>query len=208
MAYELRLYMKKNRMKRYIYLVAVAGVFAACGGGQPDNVKTADSVNDKRTDSMANAQSVTDSNSAPSKQDAQFMVKAGNGAQFEVVLGHLAETNGANPGVKRFGEMMVRDHTKGGETLRGLAASKQIVMPDTLSVQQEKERKELEKKHGAAFDKAYVKMMVDDHKEDISEFQRAATNANDPDIRALAAANIPILQQHLDSVQNLTMVVK
>jgi putative membrane protein len=136
------------------------------------------------------------------------MVKAANGAQFEVVLGHLAETNGANAGVKRFGEMMVRDHSKGGETLRGLAASKKIVMPDTLSVQQEKERKDLEKKHGAAFDKAYVKMMVDDHKEDISEFQRAATNANDPDIRALAAANIPILQQHLDSAQNLKMVVK
>ncbi|HEY4337692.1 MAG TPA: DUF4142 domain-containing protein [Puia sp.] len=196
-------------MKKYIYMAAVAGVFAACGGGQPDNVKTADSVNNQRTDSLANQQSVTDStNSVPSKQDAEFMVKAANGAQFEVTLGHLAETNGANAGVKRFGEMMVRDHSKGGETLRGLAASKRIVMPDTLSVQQEKERKDLEKKHGAAFDKAYVKMMVDDHKEDISEFQRAATNANDPDIRALAAANIPILQQHLDSVQNLTLVVK
>jgi putative membrane protein len=175
-------------MKKYIYMVVAAGAFAACGGEQPSPVETADSV--------------------ASKQDVEFMVKAVNGAQFEVVLGHLAETNGAKPGVKRFGEMMVRDHSMGGETLRGLAASKRIVMPDTLSNQQEKERKELEKKNGAAFDKAYVKMMVDDHKEDISEFQRAAINANDPDIRALAAANIPILQQHLDSAQSLTRVVK
>lgn len=183
-------------------------VLAACGGGQPDNVKTADSVNNKRVDSLSNNQSVTDSTSVPSKQDADFMVKAANGAQFEVVLGHLAESNGANAGVKRFGEMMVRDHTQGGETLRGLAASKRIVMPDTLSVRQEKERADLAKKHGAAFDKAYVKMMVDDHKEDIEEFRKAAINGNDPDIKALAAANIPILQKHLDSVQNLTLVVK
>jgi len=201
--------MKFIVMKKYLWIIAVAGAFAACGGGQPDSVKSADSVNNKRTDSLANGQSVTDSSTAvPSKQDAEFMVKAANGAQFEVVLGHLAETNGADPGVKRFGEMMVRDHSKGGETLRGLAASKRIIIPDSLSNQQEKERKELEKKHGAAFDKAYVKMMVDDHKEDISEFQHAAINANDPDIKALAAANIPILQQHLDSAQNLTQVVK
>jgi putative membrane protein len=92
--------------------------------------------------------------------------------------------------------------------MRGLAASKQIILPDTLSVRQKKEHDDLAKKHGTAFDKAYVKMMVDDHKEDIEEFKHAAMNANDPDIKALAAANIPILQKHLDSVQNLTMVVK
>jgi len=194
-------------MKKLLYM----GVFAvaACGGGQPDNVKTADSVNSERHDSLSVKQSVTDSSaSVPSKQDAEFMVKAANGAQFEVVLGHLAETNAGDAGVKRFGEMMVRDHSKGGETLRGLAASKRIVMPDTLSVKQEKERADLAKKHGRAFDKAYVKMMVDDHQEDIKEFQRAATEGNDPDIKALAAANIPILQQHLDSAQNLKMAIK
>jgi putative membrane protein len=99
--------------------------------------------------------------------------------------------------------MMVRDHTKGQETFRGLAAAKQIVMPDTISRKQKKERDELQKKRGHAFDKAYMKMMVEDHKEDIEEFQHAAQHANDPDIRALAAANLPILKQHLDSAQNL-----
>jgi putative membrane protein len=185
-----------------------AVALAACGG-QPDNVKTADSVNNQRIDSLSAKQSVTDSGtSVPSKQDAEFMVKATNGAQFEVELGKLATMQGQDPGVRRFGEMMVRDHTKGEETFRGLAASKRIVMPDTLSLDQKKEREDLAKRKGAAFDKAYVRLMVADHKEDIEEFRNAAMNANDPDIRALAAANIPILQQHLDSVQNLTLVVK
>jgi len=192
----------------FVAALGAAVTLAACGG-QPDNVKTADSANKAKIDSMEVKKSVTDSGtSVPSRQDAEFMVSATSGAQFEVVLGHLAETNAANPGVKRFGEMMVRDHSEGEKTMRGLAASKQIILPDTLSVKQKKEHDDLAKKHGAAFDKAYVKMMVDDHKEDIEEFKHAASNANDPDIRALAAANIPILQKHLDSVQNLTMVVK
>ncbi|HEY4112298.1 DUF4142 domain-containing protein [Puia sp.] len=182
-------------MKSLIYLRAAgfAVALAACGGRQPENVKTAE---------MANADST-----APSKQDSEFMVKAASGEHLEVVLGHLAESNGANPGVKRFGEMMVQEHSQGEETFRGLAALKRITLPDTLSVQLEEERAKLEKKHGAAFDKAYVKMMVDGHKEDISEYQHAAINGNDPDIKALAAANIPILQMQLDSVQDLTMVV-
>lgn len=190
------------RIVLYTGVLGFLVALASCGGGQPDNVKSADSANDKRTDSMANAQSVTDS-SAPSKQDAQFMVKATNGAQFEVVLGKLASTKGLDPGVRRFGEMMIQDHSKGEETLRGLAASKKIVLPDTLSIDQEKVRTDLELKKGSAFDKAYVLLMVADHKEDIEEFRRAATNANDPDIKALAAANIPILQQHLDSASHL-----
>jgi putative membrane protein len=192
-------------MQRVSYppLFVLALALAACGN-QPDNVKTAEKVNARRSDSLQNQQSVTDSGrGVPSRQDAEFMVKATNGAQFEVVLGKLAELHAADPGVKRFGEMMVRDHTKGQETFRGLAAAKQIVMPDTISRKQKKERDELQKKRGHAFDKAYMKMMVEDHKEDIEEFQHAAQHANDPDIRALAAANLPILKQHLDSAQNL-----
>jgi len=31
-------------------------------------------------------------------------------------------------------------------------------------------------------DRSYISLMVDDHKEDISEFEKAAKEANDPDI--------------------------
>ena len=189
----------KTKSMKKLLILAAAGVFAVACNNAPDNVKTAEKAND----SLANQQSVTDSASTPSKQDVDFMIKATSGSQFEVVLGQLAQTNGASDGVKRFGAMMVNDHTKGEETFRGLAVSKHIILPDTISNDQKKEEADLQKKKGHDFDKAYIKMMVDDHKEDIDEFRKAAQSANDPDIRALAATNIPILQQHLDSVQAL-----
>ncbi len=179
--------------------VLAAGMLAGACSNNPDNVKTAEKAND----SVQSNQSVTDSGKVPSKGDAGFMVKATSGNQLEVILGQLAQTNAASAGVKSFGQMMIKDHSEGEKELRGLAASKQIILPDTISNDQKKERDDLQKKTGREFDKAYVKLMVSDHKEDIDEFQKASQEANDPDIKALAAKMVPILQMHLDSVQAL-----
>jgi putative membrane protein len=182
--------------------ILAAGMFAAACNNSPDNVKTADSANNSKIDSLSNKQSVTDSSAGiPSKQDAAFMVKATSGSQLEVILGQLTLTNASSPAVKRFGAMMIRDHADGEKQLRGLAAGKRIILPDTISNEQKKEHDELQKKTGRSFDQAYVKLMVSDHKDDISEFQKASQNANDPDIKALAAKLLPVLQEHLDSVE-------
>jgi putative membrane protein len=182
--------------------VLAAGMFAAACNNSPDNVKTAEKANDQKIDTLQNKQSVTDSGAGvPSKQDADFMVKATSGSKLEVILGQLAQTNGSSAAVKRFGAMMVRDHSEGEKQLRSLAASKQIILPDTISNEQKKENDNLQKKTGHDFDKAYVKLMVSDHKEDINEFQQASQQANDADIKALAAKLLPVLQEHLDSVQ-------
>ena len=190
--------------------LAMGMLAAACNNSNPDNVKTAESANVKRDDSMQNKASVTDSGQTgvPAKFDADFMVKATAGNQLEVILGKLARENGANAGVKRFGEMMVQDHTKGEEELRGLGAAKRIILPDTISNQQKKEQQDLIKKKGRDFDKAYVKLMVEDHKEDVDEFRKASQEASDPDIKAIAARMLPVLQMHLDSAQALQKRIK
>jgi len=179
-----------------------AGLLAACQNS-PDNLKTAEKVNADRIDSANKTTSLADSASVPTKQDAQFMVKAKSGNQLEVTLGELAQTNAQSPAVKRFGLMMVRDHSEGEKELRSMAIAKRIVMPDTLSNQQQKEADDLKKKTGHDFDKAYIDLMVDDHKEDIDEFTKAAQQANDPDIKALAAKMVPVLKEHYDSARIL-----
>jgi putative membrane protein len=50
---------------------------------------------------------------------------------------------------------------------------------------------------GAAFDRAYIKHMVDDHIEDVAAFRREARSAHDPDLRHWAAKTLPILESHL-----------
>jgi putative membrane protein len=167
-------------------------------------VKEAKKANDSTVDSLAKNQSVTDSSTTiPTKQDADFVVKAASGGMLEVELGKLAQTHASKQGVKDFGAMMVADHSKGGDELKTLAMRKRIVLPDSVSNDQKKERDDLMKKHGAEFDRSYISLMVKDHKDDIDEFEKAARNANDADIKAFAANTVGMLKMHLDSAQKL-----
>jgi putative membrane protein len=192
-------------MKLYFPSVMALSILAfSCNNGTPDNVKAADTANFHKTDSLSQKQSVGDSSAAvASKKDADFMVKALAGGMLEVQLGQLAQTNGASQRVKDFGQMMVQDHGQGSQQIKSLAAGKGIIFPDSISNDQKKERDDLKKKTGRDFDKAYIRLMISDHKEDIADFQKAAQNANDPDIKTFAGNTVPMLQKHLDSAQSL-----
>jgi putative membrane protein len=51
-------------------------------------------------------------------------------------------------------------------------------------------------------------MMVDDHKEDIDMFEKAANNLKDADLKAFAARTLPTLRAHLDSAQTIRETMK
>ena len=59
----------------------------------------------------------------------------------------------------------------------------------------------LRNKKGAAFDKAYMSMMVNDHKKDVNEFEKASKMCKDQECLAWAGKTLPTLQMHLDSAQ-------
>jgi putative membrane protein len=51
-------------------------------------------------------------------------------------------------------------------------------------------------------------MMVDDHHEDIDEFQKAADNVKDADISGFASRTLPTLQEHLKMAQQIDSTMK
>jgi putative membrane protein len=59
----------------------------------------------------------------------------------------------------------------------------------------------LAKLQGAAFDRAYAREMVSDHKKDIGEFERASNNLLDTDLKAWATRTLPNLREHLRTAQ-------
>jgi putative membrane protein len=66
----------------------------------------------------------------------------------------------------------------------------------------------LKSKTGAAFDKAYMNMMVADHKKDIAEYKKASTGLSVPAYRDFAGKTLPTLQKHLDSAQVVNKAIK
>jgi putative membrane protein len=142
------------------------------------------------------------------KNDTTFVIKAGDGGMLEYKLGQLALTRSSNSKVKELAQMMITDHGKANKELKTLALKKGIKIGASLSKKSQLEYDQLAKKTGADFDKAYAKMMVDDHKKDIALFKDAEAMGRDADIKNWASGKIPTLQHHLEMAEETLKAIK
>jgi putative membrane protein len=138
---------------------------------------------------------------AAENPDATFYKKAAEGGMAEVELGKLVQDKSPTSSVKEFGGMMITDHSAANDKLKAIAERKNIKLPTSPSVAQMATKAKLEVLSGTTFDKSYIKGMVNDHQEDIKEFQTEASQGQDPDAKAYAAATLPTLKAHLKKIQ-------
>ena len=135
--------------------------------------------------------------------DSDFLKKAAKGNLTEIELGRLAARKAVNPEVKQFANRMIRDHSKAYQELKTLAASKGVDIPKSASLSEDASAAHLKMLSGKSFDEAYVKMMVEDHKEDVADFQQESQSATDPDVKNFASKTLPVLQSHLDKITQI-----
>jgi putative membrane protein len=131
--------------------------------------------------------------------DAKFLQKAAEDGMAEVELGNLATQKAMREEVKQFAARMVEDHGKANEELKAVASAHGVALPAGPAKKHQKEKARLEKLVGGDFDRAYMKLMVNEHKKDVDEFREHARSRRDNDARAFAAKTLPILQSHLDA---------
>ena len=134
--------------------------------------------------------------------DSMFVRKAAEGGMAEVKLGQLAKEKGSNQAVKNFGDRMVRDHSKANDELKDVASKKGVTLRDSMNASNKALYDRLSRLSGDAFDKAYMRAMIQDHQEDVSEFRRESQGATDPDVRQFASKTLPTLEEHLRLAQN------
>jgi len=195
-----------------VILIAAVCIIQSCGSGteNKDSTDSAKSVNsDRDTSSMTSSDTnKTNANTGTGlpvdKDVADFAVKAASGGMMEVELGKLAQQKAVSQRVKDFGAMMEKDHSQAGDELKKLAASKNIAIPGTPDDDTKKKIDDFSKKSGKDFDTDYMNMMLDDHKKDIKEFQKAGADLKDADVKAFALKTLPTLQKHLDSAIAIT----
>jgi putative membrane protein len=135
-------------------------------------------------------------NVAPDTATVNFIRDAANGGMMEVNAGKIAATKGRSVSVRQFGQRMVKDHSELNSRVLKLAGEKSIQLsnapaPDLMLTQN----------NGAAFDRAYVTMMVEDHEKDVAAFEHAAVNLKDPETKAFVNYALPILKDHLARIK-------
>lgn len=137
-----------------------------------------------------------------SAHDRTFLKEAAQGGMAEVNLGQLAAQNASDPDVKAFGQRMVTDHGKANDQLKQVAAGMNVTLPADVKAADKAEANRLSKLTGAAFDRAYVRAMVKDHKKDVADFQKEAKRGHG-DVQSFASTTLPTLQEHLKMAEDL-----
>jgi len=102
-------------------------------------------------------------------RDFVHHVASANAAEIE--LGKLAAARGTTDAVKKFGRMMVNDHTGSGDKLKAVASDLKIDAPDRLDDKLADQRDRLAGRSRADFDREYASAMVDDHKDLIDQLE-------------------------------------
>lgn len=141
---------------------------------------------------------------ALARSDASFMKLAAENGNAEVEAGKLAQTKAKRPEVKALADQMVTDHTKVGDELKQLAASKKVDLPTEPSVMQKGKLKMINTGSDDKFDDRYAREFgVKAHEDTIKLFQTATKEAKDADVKAFAQKTLPSLQSHLEMARKL-----
>src|SRR5262249_46741260 len=140
---------------------------------------------------------------ALTSSEKEFMTNAARGGMMEVQLGNLAEQKASSNDVKQFGERMSTDHSQLGQKLQQLASNLNFTLPQELNPEQQNVVSRLEKLAGKAFDREYMREMVSDHVKDISEFERAASQVTNADIKQFASEALPTMRDHLKMAREI-----
>ena len=125
----------------------------------------------------------------------------------EVKLGQLAQEKASNEAVKQFGKRMETDHTQAGNKLTLIAAGHNMALPTGLDPKDQAMYDRLSKLSGPQFDKAYMRAMVMDHEEDVTDFKREADAGKNPDVKNFALETLPTLLDHLKQARETAAAV-
>lgn len=135
-----------------------------------------------------------------SAQDAQTVQRLHEANQTEIEAGKLASKNAASAQVKRYGEMLVKDHTQADRELSALAKKKGVKLTDVDKTKLD----DLRAMHGSQFDRAFLEKMEKDHKSAIELVRTAQGQAQNPEFRSLLDKTLPVLQKHEEQANQLS----
>ena len=121
----------------------------------------------------------------PDKAAQTFVTKAVQGNLAEVSMGQLAQEKGDSDGVRSFGQQLVTDHTAANKRAVSIASEMGMTPPSEPSAKQTAEAEKMGKMSGAAFDRAFVRHMLADHRKEIAAYRKAGKMKNE------AAAAMP-----------------
>jgi putative membrane protein len=123
---------------------------------------------DLRDNNDTGAVGTTGATNEVSDGDRDWVNDVAVASMAEVELGKMAADRALSADVKKFGQMMVTDHTKANEELKQAVSRFNIAPPPGMDDKHRDLYEKLSKLQGNEFDREYMSAMVDGH-EDVND---------------------------------------
>lgn len=136
----------------------------------------------------------------------EFINKAAIANMFEIETSKLAQDRAMSPEVKKFANMMVKEHGKTGTQLKTLLAKDSndgLVLPEALDEAHTNKLNALKEAVDGKFDSAYMKVQADAHDDVVDLFEDYAEDGTHADLKQFAKTTLPALEHHEDMADDL-----
>ena len=135
-----------------------------------------------------------------------YMTMASSGDQFEIQSSQLALQRSSNPQLRQFAQMLITDHSNMSAQLIAAAQGAGLTPPPpALSAEHAAMLQQLQATPAASFDMAYRDAQVMAHQQALTLHQNYANGGDVPALRTVASSAVPIIQNHLNMIQGMTM---
>ena len=134
-----------------------------------------------------------------------YMQMAASSDQFEIQSGQMAAQMSQNPAIRNFGSMLVAHHTHTTNQLVAAAQSAGLPPPPPAMLPNHQAMLDQLRSAGPNFDAAFRDIQIQAHQEALTLHQNYASGGDVPALRTVAAAAVPIVQQHLTTAQSLNV---
>lgn len=134
---------------------------------------------------------------------ATYVGKAASSDTYEQESSKLVLQSATNPDVRRFAEMMISDHGKTSADLMAAAKAASIGNPSNLLPEQAGMLDKLRAMPKDQMERGYVDQQVMAHQQALALHQGYAEHGDNPGLKAVANAAVPIIQRHLDEIRRI-----
>lgn len=153
--------------------------------------------------SAGSADSLSNKVDAAKNKVAQFINEAYLSSYTEVESSKIALQNAKNTYVKTFASLVVENQVKADAGLKALAAAKNITLDSAATNKNRDEKvKQLTTVTGEELETVYIQIMTRDYEQAIALYEDGE-RSKDPEVKAYAKANLPMLKSHFKIVSSL-----
>lgn len=187
---------KSKSLKGLLAISAIAAMFSTVGVQAQTPTSAAQS----------GAAGQTESSAQLSSGDEKALKDMAQANINEIAAAKIALNKAQSSEVKAFAQQMVKDHGDALNKVQTVAQQKGVTLPTEPDAMHKAMATKLESQSGDAFDKLYMENAgTKDHQMVLSKLQSDSKMIKDPDVKALAEAHTPVVEQHLKAAEQMSM---